>query len=104
MSAAARNSVAAACFRGSICSANDIGDSVLDKKTGGHFGAARIKLKAESSLRGFGLQRVLGDLHQLAERSVVRRRDVRQHLAVKAHLRGLQALHEAAVSRAEAAR
>src|SRR6185312_15747150 len=47
--------------------------------------------------RGFGLERILGDLDQFAKRRVVLRGDVGKHLAVERDLCGFQTLHEPAV-------
>ena len=44
-----------------------------------------------SSLRGFGLQRALGDLDQLKKRRCIGRRDVRQHCAARQLLDGVLA-------------
>ena len=54
-------------------------------------------LENRLSLRGFGLQRVLGDLDQLSKRRVVGGRDVSEDFAVEGDFGGFEAFHEAAV-------
>src|SRR6478609_10717666 len=54
-------------------------------------------------LRVLGLQRVLGGGDQFIKRAVIRRGDVGEDLAIQTDLRGLQTLHETAVSHARRA-
>ena len=54
-------------------------------------------LENRLSLRGFGLQRVLGDLDQLGKRRAIRGRDVGEDFAVEGDFGGFEAFHEAAI-------
>ncbi|MPN02394.1 hypothetical protein SDC9_149610 [bioreactor metagenome] len=56
-----------------------------------------LKTAGNLSLGGFGFQSVLGNFDQGAKSGVVGRSDIGKDLAIKGHLGGLQAFHEAAV-------
>src|SRR5579872_1128872 len=106
----------AACLSGSISSMNDILIRMLlilsrerSKTKNGRPSSGRPLLFESrncgfrSGLGGLGLQRVLGDFHQLAKGGVVRGGDVREDLPVQGDFRGLQPFHEPAVGGAGAA-
>jgi len=60
-------------------------------------------LNASCLRRGFGFERVLGDLDQFDKGGVVLRSQVGNDLAVERDLRGLQTFHEPAVGKARSA-